>query len=92
MALTRAKKDVEAERARPVPKHLRDSHSATGRKQKDDSPYLYPHDYPEGYVPQQYIPEGVQTQPYYEPTEHGKEAAIKKRLEMLRAQEEPTSG
>jgi hypothetical protein len=37
---------------------------------------------------QEYMPEGVQTQPYYEPTDHGAEKAIKERLEALR--EEPT--
>lgn len=87
LGLKRAMADVEAQRARPVPKHLRDSRSTTGRPQKDDQPYLYPHDHPDGYVRQQYIPEGVQTQPYYVPTEHGKEAAIKKRLEKLRGEE-----
>ncbi len=90
VGFVRAMEDVERQRANPVPKHLRDSRSTTGRPQKGDQPYLYPHDYPEGYVQQQYIPEGVQTQPYYEPTEHGKEAAIKKRLERLRGGEEPT--
>ena len=71
---------METERANPVPKHLRDSHSGTGRTAKGDTPYLYPHDYPGGYVAQDYLPEGVQTQPYYEPTDNGFEAAIKARM------------
>jgi putative ATPase len=78
--LKRALADVETERANPVPKHLRDSRSGTGRPAKGDAPYLNPHDYPGGYVPQDYLPEGVQTQPYYEPTDNGFEAAIKARL------------
>ena len=84
VALKRALADVEAERAHPVPKPMRDSHSGTGRPAKDDTPYLYPHDYPGSYVPQKYLPEGVQTQPYYEPTENGFEAAIKARMAALR--------
>jgi len=83
LALKRALADVEAERARPVPKPLRDPRSGTGRAAKGDSAYLYPHDYPGSYIPQVYLPEGVQTQPYYEPTENGFEAVIKARLESL---------
>lgn len=84
IALKRALADVEAERSQPIPKPLRDSRSGTGRAAKDDIPYADPHDYPGNYVPQEYLPEGVQTQPYYEPTENGFEAAIKLRLAALR--------
>jgi len=80
LGIQRALEDVKNERARPVPKHLRDSRSGTGRPAKDDSAYIYPHDHPGGYVKQQYIPEGVQTQAYYVPTDHGYEAEIKKRM------------
>jgi len=85
VGLTRALADVAAERARAVPKHLRDSRSSTGRPAEGDTPYLYPHDFPGGYVAQRYIPEGVQTQPYYEPTNRGHERKIRERLERLRA-------
>ncbi len=88
VALKRALADVEAERARPVPKPMRDSRSGTGRAAKGDTPYLYPHDYPGGYVAQEYLPEGVQTQPYYEPTENGAEAAIKARMAERQAEHE----
>ena len=86
VGLSRAMADVEAMQSRPVPKHLRDSRSATGRKYYGEIPvtggdYIYPHDQPGNYVKQQYIPDGVQSQPYYEPTENGAEKAIKQRLE-----------
>jgi putative ATPase len=84
MGFKRAMEDVERQRAMPVPKPIRDSRSGTGRPKDGDTPYLYPHDHPGGYVRQQYLPEGVQTQPYYEPTEHGHEAKIKRRLEGMR--------
>ena len=80
VALKRALADVQEQRAKPIPKHLRDTRSTTGRRAAGDTAYLYPHDHPEGYVPQSYLPEGVQTQPYYEPTEHGAEAEIKRRM------------
>ena len=84
IGLKRALADVEAERSQPIPKPMRDSHSGTGRAAKGDIPYANPHDYPGNYVAQEYLPEGVQTQPYYEPTENGFEAAIKLRLTALR--------
>ncbi len=87
-AINRALADVEAERARPVPKPMRDSRSGTGRPAKDDVPYLNPHDFPGNYVAQAYLPEGAQTQPYYEPTENGAEAAIKARMEERRTMRE----
>ncbi|HEA47450.1 MAG TPA: hypothetical protein ENH97_03475 [bacterium] len=40
--------------------------------------YKYAHNYEEGYVKQEYLPKKVK---YYQPTEHGYEARIKKRLE-----------
>lgn len=89
VGLKRALADVEAQRSRPVPRHLRDSRSATGRGKEVDAPYLYPHDYPQGYVRQQYMPDEVQTQPYYEPTDRGHERKIKERLDRLRAAEAP---
>jgi len=91
VGLTRATADVEAQRSKPPPKYLRDSHSATGRRVVDDAAYKYPHDYPGSYVPQRYIPDGVQTQPYYVPTENGVEKKIKQRLEALRLRDEAES-
>jgi putative ATPase len=80
--------DVEALQSRPIPKHLRDSRSTTGRKQpgstEPTAPYLYPHEYPGNYVEQPYMPDGIQSQPYYQPTENGAEKRIKRHLESLK--------
>ena len=84
VGLKRALADVQEQKARPIPKHLRDSRSTTGRPAQGDRPYLFPHDYPGGYVAQSYLPEGVQSQPYYQPTENGAEAKIKKHLDELK--------
>ena len=77
-ALNKAMADVQAEKAFPVPPHLRDSRSGTGRGATDG--YLYPHDYPGNYVEQSYLPDGMAGRVYYEPTENGAEAVIKARL------------
>ncbi len=85
IGLKRAMADVEAQQSRPIPNYLRDPRTATSRDKTEIStePYLYPHDYPGSYVPQRYIPDGVQTQKYYEPTDNGRELTIKNRLKAL---------
>ena len=56
---------------REVPNHLRDRH----RPGSDAyGPYLYPHDYPEGWVPQQYLPDGLEHGAFFHPSGRGWEA------------------
>lgn len=80
IALKRAQEDVRNERSKPIPKHVRDTKSSTGRQAPGDVPYLNPHDFPHGYVKQTYMPENLQTQNYYVPTDRGYEIDIKHRL------------
>lgn len=57
--------------ARKVPDHLRDRH----RPGSDDyGRYLYPHDYPGGWVDQQYLPDGLQKGSFFAAGERGWEA------------------
>ena len=50
---------------REVPNYLRDRH----RPGSDSyGPYLYPHDYPEGWVEQRYLPEGLERGAFWKPT------------------------
>ena len=44
--------------------------------------YRYPHDYPEGWVKQQYLPDGVEGG-WFELRGHGYEKVIRRRLERL---------
>ena len=61
-AIDAALADVRMSGAREVPNHLRDRH----RPGSDDyGPYLYPHDYPEGWVEQRYLPEGLERGAFY---------------------------
>ncbi|MEE1044683.1 MAG: replication-associated recombination protein A [Olegusella sp.] len=56
---------------REVPNHLRDRH----RPGSDSyGPYLYPHDYPAGWVEQQYLPDGLERGSFYKPGVRGWEA------------------
>jgi putative ATPase len=60
-----------------VPKHLRDTHY-TGSEQLGHQGYKYPHEYPNHYVKQQYVPDELTGISFYEPTEQGTEEKIKK--------------
>lgn len=80
MAIAKAMEEIKTHGTKPVPLPLRDSHYPGGKTMGHGKGYLYPHDFPGHYVEQQYLPDGVQGRPFYEPTEEGTEAKIKKRM------------
>lgn len=57
-----------------VPTHLRDAHYDGAQQVGHGDGYLYPHDYPHGWVAQAYLPENLREQRWYRPTQHGDEA------------------
>ncbi len=79
VGLGRALEDIEKGRVLAVPPYLR---SQGSKRLGGGEGYRYAHDYPEGYVPQAYLPEG---RVYYEPSNHGQERRIAERLEHWRA-------
>lgn len=84
-AINSAIADVRAGKHGVVPVHLRDANYAGAKKLGHGKGYKYPHDASLGVVEQQYLPDSLQSQTYYEPTEHGAEREISARLEKLRA-------
>ncbi len=89
-AISKAMSEIEQHGPQPVPMHLRDASYKGAQKLGHGVGYLYPHDFPEHYVPQQYLPPTVKGLPFYEPTEQGREKLIAERLRKLR--ELSTSG
>lgn len=67
-----------------VPVHLQDAHYKGSAKLGHGIGYKYAHDYPEHYVKQQYLPDEIREERFYDPSENGQEKAIKERLERLR--------
>ncbi|NDE58441.1 MAG: replication-associated recombination protein A [Acidimicrobiia bacterium] len=63
-----------------VPAHLRDGHYPGAASLGHGVGYLYPHDDPRGWVEQQYLPEGLSSRLWYEPSDHGRERDIAKRM------------
>jgi putative ATPase len=70
-----------------VPKHLRDANYPGAKQFGHGEGYEYPHDYPDHYTPQEYLPKGTKSRRYYEPTEQGYEKKIKARMEEWKKRE-----
>lgn len=84
-AIDGALADVRSRDIGVVPIHLRDAHnSAVKQGLGHGVDYKYPHDYADGYVKQQYLPDALKDAVYYEPTEHGREKYVKDRLHYLK--------
>jgi putative ATPase len=71
-AIDAAGKDAR-ERAGPVPAHLRDASYRGGADLGHGRDYRYPHEYPEHWVAQQYLPDDLVGTRYYRPSESGEE-------------------
>lgn len=88
MAVSKAMETVKETRTMPVPVHLQDKHYKGAEKLGHGQGYLYAHDYPNHYVKQQYLPDGMEGAVFYEPSDNGYEKEIKARLAFLRGSEE----
>jgi putative ATPase len=74
LAIDAALADVEKIQIKTLPPHLKNN--ADG--------YKYSHDYPGGYVAQNYLPDELSNRVYYRPTDNGVEKKIKESLRGLR--------
>ena len=83
-AIDAAITDVRAGKVGAVPPALRDAHYAGAKKLGHGHDYKYAHSDDRGIVGQQYAPDEVNGARYYEPSEHGEEAMLKKRLAIIR--------
>lgn len=81
MGIAKAIEDVRTQNCGQVPKHLRDAHYPGAAKLGNGSGYLYPHDYPGGFVKQQYLPDALAGVKYYEPKPIGEENNLFKKDE-----------
>lgn len=75
---------VKHQKTMPVPAHLQDSHYRGSAKLGHGEGYKYAHDYPNHYVRQQYLPDGMAGQTFYHPSRNGYEKTIGDYLQFLR--------
>ena len=66
-----------------VPPHLQDAHYKGSQNLGHGVGYRYAHDYPKHYVEQQYLPDEIKGEVFYEPGDNGYEAKIKEHMRWL---------
>ncbi|SMC36267.1 Recombination protein MgsA [Desulfocicer vacuolatum DSM 3385] len=81
MAGKAVRREVENTGYLPVPLHIRNAPTEVMKQQGYHAGYKYAHDYPGGYVPQEYLPRELDGCSFYDPTARGYEATVKNRLE-----------
>ncbi|MCL6796394.1 replication-associated recombination protein A [Bacillus altitudinis] len=86
-AIDAALHDIRTGKIGEVPVHLKDAHYKGAAALGRGADYLYPHDYENGWVKQQYLPDPLKNKQYFEPKQTGKfEGALKQVYENLRRQ------
>ena len=76
-AIDKAMRVVQETKTPPVPVHLQDAHYKSAGKLGHGKGYKYAHDYKNHYVKQQYLPDGLTGEVFYEPSGKGYEQQIR---------------
>ncbi len=85
VAYNRARELVRGDGSRPVPEHLRNAPTKLMKDLGYGREYRYAHDEAGAYAAgENYFPEGLTPEPFYEPVERGLEAKIRERLDVFR--------
>lgn len=86
VAIDAALEDIRAGKAGEVPDQLRDAHYKGAAKLNRGVGYKFPHDYPNDWVKQQYLPDCLKQVTYYQPKTNGKyEKALAEQYQRLLA-------
>ncbi len=80
-AYKEASKDVHQITAEPVPLHLRNATTGLMKKLKYGKGYQYAHDNPDAVTDMKCLPSSLAGRQYYQPTKHGFESEIRKRMQ-----------
>jgi putative ATPase len=80
-AFNLVQEDIQRTQALPVPLHIRNAPTQLMKDLGYGKDYKYPHDFPDHFVDETYLPENLKNRKYYQPTDFGFEKEIKKRLE-----------
>ena len=82
-AITSAMESVRTEPTSGVPAHLKDAHYGNAKDLGHGVGYLYPHDFPNHYTDQQYLPDELVDRRFYEPSDNGYERGMRLWLERI---------
>ena len=83
-AINAAMKAVKTQTLMPVPPHLQDRHYSGAAALGRGLDYKYAHDYPNHYVKQQYLPDGLTDRTFYHPSENGYEKTIREYFNKIK--------
>jgi putative ATPase len=72
LAIEAALSDIQKGIVGEVPDHLKDAHYKGAKDLGRGIDYLYPHNYENGWVRQQYLPDRIKNKQYYQPKKTGK--------------------
>jgi len=85
----RAREAVQKHGPLPVPMHLRNAPTKLMKSLGYGGGYQYPHDFEGNYVVENYLPEGLRAERFFEPSGNGYEQKHKERIETIRSQRAP---
>ncbi|HIZ84528.1 MAG TPA: replication-associated recombination protein A [Firmicutes bacterium] len=88
IGIEQAMADVQAGKSGPIPRQLQNKHFDGEDQQKKGQFYIYPHDYPNHYYPQQYLPDALQGTVYYTFGANKNEQAFKAYWDKIKGQQQ----
>ena len=86
MGINLAMQDVKNGRTGPVPRQLQNMHYDGEDNQNKGQFYLYPHDFENHYVKQQYLPDEIRHRVYYRYGENKNEQAFKAYWDKIKSE------
>ena len=85
-AINAAVADVQAGRTGPIPRQLQNKHYDGADAKVKGQHYLYPHDFPNHWTAQQYLPDSIKDRRYYEPGDNKNEQAFAQYWKMIKGE------
>ena len=87
-AIDAALADIRQGKSRDIPPHLKDAHYKGAAELGHGTGYIYPHDYDNDWVPQQYLPDQLQQVTYFQPKGNSKiEQSFQEIYQTLKTQQ-----
>jgi putative ATPase len=83
IAIEKALADLREKPYLPIPIHLRNAPTKLMRELEYGKDYKYAHKYDNHFIEQLYLPDEIKDKIYYEPTDIGREANLKRYLEKI---------
>lgn len=75
-SINRAQEDIKNSKCFEIPRHLKNTHCDSSGEKQNLLPYTYPHDFPNHWVKQNYLPEELTGTSYYTPGDNKTEQSF----------------